>query len=75
MNKTMSSVQVSQQWDYIQDQKAEIKRLHDELAEARAEVARLQKQLWVAVGMLSAQPHYADRHPEEVLKIIEEETK
>lgn len=68
---------------------ASIIRLEQENQELRAEVALLReqarilteerdearKQLRVAVGLLSTTPRFQDKHPEEVLKFVEEAAK
>lgn len=46
--------------------------IFDEMARLERERDEAREQLRIAVGLLSTQPQFADKHPEEVLAFVKE---
>jgi hypothetical protein len=69
MNDTPETYEAVERWN-----KGNIN-IFDEMARLERERDEARAQLRIAVGLLSTQPQFADKHPEEVLAFVKEGAK
>ena len=66
---------LSEQAEALQKIDSEYDKLFDEAHQIRIEHDEAREELRIAVGLLSTQPQFADKHPEDVLAFVKEGAK